>query len=288
MITPQKQIDYKRDLAELLARQAGDTSPVQHWTQGLGRLADGYNARKMRGEVKTAQENNNQVARGLLADYSKNPLAAAQKAYNLGDKQLSRQILSAGDANRRHSEMMQLRREQMSRNAEMDALKIEAVRQKNNGQRKLSATELKALYEAQDDLPNLQGTIENLERAKALLPKTNVGVAPELRAYIGNVTGLDEESSRATAEYAQIMGQQTFETMSRLLKGAMSDREMAAFQKIIGDTSLPHQVRQNALDRMIGAAKRHMEVKKRRINELRGFPGEQQLDQKQQDPLGIR
>lgn len=148
---------------------------------------------------------------------------------------------------------------------------------KSHGFDGLSSTDKKALYAAEDELPSLEGAIKDLERARKLLPKTNTAFAPEFRATIGNAFGVDEESSAATTEYAQLMGLQTFQIMSKLLKGAMSDREMAQFQKIIGDTSAPHSVRKNALDRMIGMAKDHLSVKKRRIGELRGVPADNNL-----------
>lgn len=178
----------------------------------------------------------------------------------------------------------------------LKAQKLEQEILNPNQRKKLSATELKALYEAQDDLPNLKGTIENLERAKALLPETNTGFAPELRAYMGNVLHdyampdqlSSPESSKATAEYAQIMDQQAIEAMGRSLKGAMSNYEMQAFKKIIADTTLPHDVRVNAINRLIAAAERQMKVKQGRINELQGLPPEQMQQKQAQDPLGIR
>lgn len=154
---------------------------------------------------------------------------------------------------------------------ELNRAKIQkTIGENKNGFDSLSATDKKALYSAEDELPSLEGAIKDLERARELLPKTNTAFAPELRATLGNATGFDKEASAATTEYAQLMGLQTFQIMSKLLKGAMSDREMAQFQKIIGDTSAPHSVRKNALDRMVNMARNHLNVKKRRIGELRG------------------
>ena len=141
----------------------------------------------------------------------------------------------------------------------------------------LSATDKKAVMAAEDDVPRLDATIANIERAKQLNPQVFSGFGASLRGSIG--TGLpdkmvpdfiaDPKGSEATAEWDQVMGQEAIKNMSETLKGASTDFEMKKFISIAADTSKPPKVREAAMDRFLNLAKQERELRVRRSNELR-------------------
>lgn len=142
----------------------------------------------------------------------------------------------------------------------------------------VSATDKKAIFEAEDALPALQGTVENLNRALQLNDKTFTGMGAGTRAWLGS--GLhdlavpdffaDKKGSDATTEWQKIMGPEALQNMASTLKGATTDFELRKFIDMLGDPSTPVKVRASVIQRLQTLAQRKIEIQNARVRDLRG------------------
>lgn len=145
----------------------------------------------------------------------------------------------------------------------------------------VSASDQKSLFAAEDELPNIDNTISTLSRARELNRQTYEGKTAGARAWLGTnlpdgvvFDGLAEPGKAArTREFGQIMSMEAIKSMSDLLKGATTEREMAEFQRILGDPSTPPDLRERTIDRMLTVASRQRDISRGRINDLRGKAG---------------
>lgn len=139
----------------------------------------------------------------------------------------------------------------------------------------ITATEMKAINEAEDAIPALQGTIENLKAAKALNPKTFSGLGAETGAQIGTsgVPGsgllVNTERAKATAEWQKLMKPEALTTMANTLKGATTDFELRQYVELLADPYTDKDTRSRIIDRMITLAERQKGVATTRLNEMR-------------------
>lgn len=141
----------------------------------------------------------------------------------------------------------------------------------------ITAADRKAINAAEDELPQIDSTLDTLKRAKELNKKTFTGATAGARGWIGSSLpdGLvpdfiaDPETSAATREYGQIMSMEALKSMSQTLKGATTEREMAQFLAIMGDPTTPPDIRERTLDRMMGLAQRQKELAQSRVTEMR-------------------
>lgn len=141
----------------------------------------------------------------------------------------------------------------------------------------ISATDKKAIMSAEDDVPRLNATIENVRRAMELNPQVYSGLGASARGWMGAKLpdGLvpdviaNPKQGAATAEWDQVMGQEAIKMMSETLKGASTDFEMKKFLGIAADTAQPPPVRQKAMERFTSLANEELALRKRRASELR-------------------
>lgn len=144
------------------------------------------------------------------------------------------------------------------------------------------STSRKAIYEAQDELPNLQGTIELLNEAKSLLgtsqkPGIYTGYGSGIRSawnqaapsVLPNVLS-NPQTAQNTQRYNQIMNAEAINSMAQTLKGATTNEEMKAFVTIVNDPNVSPDVKLRVIDQMSRAAQRHYQNKVDRIKELGG------------------
>ena len=139
------------------------------------------------------------------------------------------------------------------------------------------ATTRKAIYEAQDELPNLKGAIDNLLEAKGLLPQIYTGYGAGIRSSFNQAApGMlpnvitDPKRAQATQRYNQIMTTEAVGAMSQTLKGATTDNEMRQFVNLINDQSVGPEVKAKAIDAMLIKARAFERNKRDRIKELGG------------------
>jgi hypothetical protein len=143
---------------------------------------------------------------------------------------------------------------------------------------KLTSTDRKAIFESEDENANLKTTRAALERAKELAPQAFTGYLSSARATVGNnlPDGLvpdflaSKGGSEATTELSQILSEQSITNMSKTLKGASTDREMAEFKRIQADPNVPVKLKQAAIDRMLQKVELQEKINTDRINQLRG------------------
>lgn len=138
-----------------------------------------------------------------------------------------------------------------------------------------SVAEKKEIFKSEDELPNIQGTIEALGEAKRLNKQTFSGVTAGTRAFIGsNVPGggmlVDKAAADATTEWQKIMGPEALKTMADTLKGATTDFELRKFTEMLADPTTKPEIRERVIDRMIKLAERQKSIKERRIRDLPG------------------
>lgn len=142
----------------------------------------------------------------------------------------------------------------------------------------ISATDKKAIFEAEDAMPQLQGTIENLDRALELNKSTFSGAGAGVRATIGaNLPDAmvpdfiaDKKTALATSEWQKIMGPEALQAMASTLKGATTDFELRKFIEMLGDPQTPPQVREGVIKRMKTLVERKKQIQEARTRDLRG------------------
>ena len=138
-----------------------------------------------------------------------------------------------------------------------------------------SVTEKKEIFKSEDELPNLQGTVEGLNRALEMNDNTFTGYTAGTRAAIGSrVPGggylVDKAAADATTEWQNTMSQEAITTMADSLKGATTDFELNTFKKDLADPTTPPAIRKRIITRMLTLAERQKAIKERRIKELPG------------------
>jgi hypothetical protein len=158
-------------------------------------------------------------------------------------------------------------------------LEYERDKSASRARQGVSATDQKALFSAEDELPVLDNTLSTLSRAKELNKDTYTGVGAGLKGTLGTSgipgTGLlfDQQKAKATREFGQVMSMEAIQAMSAALKGATTNFELGEFQRILADPSTPPDIRERTIDRMMTLATRQRDISRSRINDLRGKAG---------------
>jgi hypothetical protein len=141
----------------------------------------------------------------------------------------------------------------------------------------LTAADRGAIFKAEDAVPALDATIENVKRAKELNKQVYSGFGASARGTLG--TNLPDwlvpdavaspKRGEATAEWDQLMGLEAIKNMSETLKGASTDREMGKFISIAADTTKPPAVRENAMNRFLKLAEQEKQMRVDRVRQLK-------------------
>jgi hypothetical protein len=139
----------------------------------------------------------------------------------------------------------------------------------------ISATDKKAIFEAEDALPQLQGTKEALARAKKINDETFTGYTAGIRGEIGTKMPVvrrfvDQNAALATSEWQKIMGPEALQAMASTLKGATTDFELRKFIEMLGDPSTDPKIRKSIIERMERLTDRKIELQSSRVKDLRG------------------
>jgi hypothetical protein len=140
----------------------------------------------------------------------------------------------------------------------------------------LQAGEKKAIFDAEDEVPNLKGTIETLTRARDLNDQTFTGYTAGTRGSLGSklpgwmVPDSVEGAAKATNEWQNLMGGEALTVMANSLKGATTNFELQEFQKRLADPTTPPDTRKRIINRMLTLAERKLEINNARIRDLKG------------------
>jgi hypothetical protein len=164
----------------------------------------------------------------------------------------------------------------------------------------VSATDARTIAKAEDELPAMRSTLDNLKEALDLTPQSYEGMTANMRGYIGarvpQLPGGDKTAANATDRLSQILNSTAIRDMSRTMKGATSDREMNKWLMNAADMSRPVENRMQDLKRAISLYQDEIQTREKRIDQLRG--GDYYKPQggqsgrgkagEDEDPLGLR
>jgi hypothetical protein len=140
----------------------------------------------------------------------------------------------------------------------------------------LTTVDKKEIYTSEDDVTNLDNTIQQLDAALDLNDKTLEGYGASYMASYGSkapswaVPDRLEAPAKATLEWQKLMEPEAIKTMASTLKGATTDFELNKFVQQLADPATPRKTRENIIKRMKTLAERKKALANERIQELRG------------------
>lgn len=143
----------------------------------------------------------------------------------------------------------------------------------------LSATDKKAIMEADDAVQSAQTAIKSLQDAKKLSPQALGGWGASAKAAIANnlwdgivpdrLVGSPQQG-QATAELDNVVTSQALAQLKSIFGAAPTEGERKILLDIQGSIGQPDNVRQKIFDRGIELAQRRLEFNRQRAAELRG------------------
>jgi hypothetical protein len=142
----------------------------------------------------------------------------------------------------------------------------------------LTATDKKAILEADDRIAQAETAIDLLSQAKNISKQAYGGVGAEARSNIGvNLPDwmvpdrlASPDKSAATQDLQNITTQQALESLKAIFGGNPTEGERAILLEIQGSVGKPDAIRQKIYDRGLGLAKKRLEINRQRASELRG------------------
>ncbi|MGW9331596.1 hypothetical protein [Bosea sp. NPDC055594] len=142
----------------------------------------------------------------------------------------------------------------------------------------LTATDKKAILEADEGILAAETAIKALTDAKALSPRAHSGALPGARAWIGNNVWdgvvpdslASPQSSEATSELENVVTSQALAQLKSIFGAAPTEGERKILMEIQGSIGQPDNVRQKIYDRGIAMAEKRLGFNRQRAQELRG------------------
>ena len=132
----------------------------------------------------------------------------------------------------------------------------------------LTATDKKAILEADDAVMAATNVIGNLNKIKELSKKAYEGPTAGARGYVTSLFG--NEAGTATSEMDNLITTNALQQLKSIFGGNPTEGERAILLKIQGASSQPDSVRQKIFDTAIQLAQRRLEFEKQRADALRG------------------
>jgi len=132
----------------------------------------------------------------------------------------------------------------------------------------LTATDKKAILEADEGVMSATSAIDALKKAKELSPKAMGFKGAGSIASVGSVFG--NQASQDTVELDNIVSSNALTQLKSIFGGNPTEGERKIMMDIQGSSGLPDAVRQKIYDRGIALAQRRLEFNKRRVDEMRG------------------
>ena len=142
----------------------------------------------------------------------------------------------------------------------------------------LTATDKKAILEADDMVAANQAAITALDQALAINDQANQGLGASARGVVGNALPdwmvpdaiSSKESSAATADYDNLVVGQALQSLKSIFGAAPTEGERKILLEMQGSSSLPVNVRRGILERAKALAERRLEFNRQRSEGLRG------------------
>ena len=132
----------------------------------------------------------------------------------------------------------------------------------------LTATDKKAILEADEGVMSATSAIDALKKAKELSPKAMGFKGAGSIASVGSVFG--NKASQDTVELDNVVTSNALTQLKSIFGGNPTEGERKIMMDIQGSSGLPDAVRQKIYDRGIALAQRRLEFNKRRVDEMRG------------------
>lgn len=137
----------------------------------------------------------------------------------------------------------------------------------------LTATDKKAILEADELVQSTKSVIGNLEEAKKISSKAFSGPAAGARGYAASFLGNSSDLGKAgiaTTDLNNLVTTNALTQLKAIFGGNPTEGERAIILDIQGSSSQPDAVRQKIFDRAIQLAQRRLEFNYQKANELRG------------------
>lgn len=137
----------------------------------------------------------------------------------------------------------------------------------------LTATDKKAVLEADEKVQGGQQVIQNLQKAKQLSKQSFSGPAAGTRGYAASFLGESSDIGKAgiaTTDMNNLVTSNALQQLKTIFGGNPTEGERAILLDIQGSASQPDAVRQKIFDRAIDAAQKRLTFEQQRADELRG------------------
>lgn len=132
----------------------------------------------------------------------------------------------------------------------------------------LTATDKKAILEAEEAVERNDGVIAKMKEAIKLSPKAYEGYTASPRGYIGSLLGL--EGGKATENLNNIVTSGSLENLKAIFGGNPTEGERKILLDLQGSANKADSVRLEIYDRALKAAERRQEFNRRKAEELKG------------------
>lgn len=132
----------------------------------------------------------------------------------------------------------------------------------------LTATDKKAILEADEHVMSAKSAIDALNKAKELSPKAMGFKGAGSIAGVGSVFG--NQTSRDTVELDNVVTSNALTQLKSIFGGNPTEGERKIMLDIQGSSGLPDAVRQKIYDRAIGMAQNRLKFNEQRSTEMRG------------------
>lgn len=169
---------------------------------------------------------------------------------------------------------------QMGMDPESDAARSYILTGKlpREDQQMLTATDKKAILEADELVSTNKAAIKGLKAAKGLSGRANAGVGASARGWLGNnlpdymfpdlLSSVD--SSDATVQYDNAIISQALPSLKAIFGGNPTEGERKLLLDLQGSSSLPRKSREDIIDRAVAAAEERLKFNQERAAALRG------------------
>jgi GH24 family phage-related lysozyme (muramidase) len=135
-------------------------------------------------------------------------------------------------------------------------------------QQPLTATDKKAILEADEGVMAAEAALTALNQAKTLSKDAFSGPLASQRGYVAGLTG--PGAGQTTTDLDNLIQSNALSQLKSIFGAAPTEGERKILLEIQGSTSQPDAVRQKIYDRAIVMANRRLELNRQRANELRG------------------
>ena len=151
-------------------------------------------------------------------------------------------------------------------------------------QQPLTATDKKAILEADEQIANTQGVMTGLKEATTLSKDAYTGPTANIRGYLGSLFGL--KGAEATQNLTNVVSSQALQSLKAVFGGNPTEGERKALLDLQGSADKAPAVREAIYQRALALAERRLEMNKQRATELRGGTFYKPQGQKTTTPEG--